>query len=59
MVKYAIIHAMLQWFDWAYKSAKGRSDTTSLSFVSLPTSLVAAIEKVWHSSIKAGGKAAW
>ena len=54
---YATIHAALQYFDWGYKS--GKADASALQYVSMPSSVVGAVEKMWHSSIKAGTKAAW
>jgi phosphate transport system substrate-binding protein len=56
---YTNAHTMFQWFDWACKSANGRSDASALQYVSMPTSVITAVEKVWHASVKAGGKAAW
>ncbi len=56
---YTTAHAMFQWFDWAYKTPKGRGDASVLQYVSMPTSVISAVEKVWHASVKAGGKAAW
>jgi phosphate transport system substrate-binding protein len=54
---YRSSHAMFQFWDWAYKS--GRSDASSLSYVSIPPKVVKSIEKMWHAQVKAGGKAAW
>jgi len=54
---YATAHAMFQFWDWAYKS--GRSQASALQYVSMPLSVVKNVEKVWHSQVKAGGKAAW
>jgi hypothetical protein len=56
---YDTIHAVLQYFDWAYKNGTAKSDAKALSYVSMPAKVVTSIEKVWHASIKAGGKAAW
>jgi len=56
---YATIHAVLQYFDWAYKNGTAKADAKALQYVSMPASVVTAVEKVWHASIKAGTKAAW
>ncbi len=56
---YANAHAMLTFFNWALKSSTGVSDTKKLTFVPLPSKAITAIEKVWHSSIKAGSKPCW
>ncbi len=56
---YDTIHAVLQYFDWAYKNSTAKSDAVALSYVSMPTNVVTSVEKVWHASIKAGGKACW
>jgi phosphate transport system substrate-binding protein len=56
---YPAIHGALQYFDWAYKNSTAKSDATALQYVGIPSSVVTAVEKVWHASIKAGGKAAW
>jgi phosphate transport system substrate-binding protein len=54
---YATAHAMFQFWDYAYKS--GRGAASALQYVSMPTKVVTAVEKVWHTQVKAGGKAAW
>jgi phosphate transport system substrate-binding protein len=54
---YATAHAMFQFWDWAYKS--GRGGASALQYVSMPTPVIKAVEKVWHAQVKAGGKAAW
>jgi len=56
---YANAHAMFSFFDWAYKNGTGRADATRLQYVSMPLSVVGAVERVWHAQVKAGGKAAW
>jgi phosphate transport system substrate-binding protein len=56
---YATAHAMFKFFDWAYKNPTAKADATRLQYVSMPASVVTAVEKVWHSQVKAGGKAAW
>jgi phosphate transport system substrate-binding protein len=56
---YTTIHSSLQYFDWAYKNATAKADAKKLQYVSMPSSVVTAAEKVWHASIKAGTKAAW
>ena len=56
---YATVHGALQYFNWAYKNATAKSDAKVLQYVSMPSSVVTAAEKVWHASIKAGSKAAW
>jgi phosphate transport system substrate-binding protein len=56
---YANAHAMLQFFDWAYRNASGRADASRLQYVSMPLTVVGAVEKVWHAQVKAAGKAAW
>ena len=54
---YASAHGMFQFWDYAYKS--GRGAASALQYVSMPTKVVSAVEKVWHAQVKAGGKAAW
>ena len=56
---YANAHAMLAFFNWAFKSSTGVSDAKKLTFVPLPSKAITAIEKVWHSNIKAGSKPCW
>lgn len=56
---FATAHAMLSFFNWAFKSSTGISDAKRLTFVPLPSTAVTAIEKVWHSNIKAGSKPCW
>jgi len=56
---YTNAHAMLSFFDWAYRNSTGRADATRLQYVSMPLSVVGAVESVWHAQVKAGGKAAW
>ncbi len=56
---YAAVHGALAYFNFGYKTSTGKADASALKYVSMPSSAVTAIEKVWHSSIKAGGKAAW
>jgi phosphate transport system substrate-binding protein len=56
---YATAHAMLSFFNWAYKSSTGVSDAKKLTFVPLPSKAITAIEKTWHSLIKAGSKPCW
>jgi phosphate transport system substrate-binding protein len=56
---YASVHGALQYFDWAYKNGTAKANAKSLQYVSMPSSVVTAVEKVWRSSIKAGGKPAW
>jgi len=56
---YANAHAMLSFFNWAYKSSTGIKDAQRLTFVPLPSAAVTAIEKTWHSTIKAGSKPCW
>jgi phosphate transport system substrate-binding protein len=50
--------AMLKFFDWAYKSAKGKSDAAFYQFVPMPTSVVAKVEAVWHT-VAASGTPCW
>ena len=56
---YATVHAMLQYFNWAYKDASAKSKASALSYVNIPAKTSTAVESMWHSQIKAGGKAAW
>ena len=56
---YATAHAMFKFFDWAYNSTKAKSAASQLQYVSMPSSVVKAVEAVWHKQVKAGGKAAW
>jgi phosphate transport system substrate-binding protein len=56
---YTTAHAMLKFFDWAYKDSSAKSKATALQYVSIPSKTVTAVESVWHKEIKAGGKAAW
>ena len=56
---YATIHAVLQYFDWAYKNGTAKADAKALQYVSMPASVVTAVEKVWRANIKAGTQAAW
>ena len=56
---YATAHAMLKFFDWAYKDGSAKGKATALQYVSIPSKTVSAVESVWHSQVKAGGKAAW
>jgi phosphate transport system substrate-binding protein len=56
---YTNAHTMFQFFDWAYKNATGKSDAGKLRYVSMPSGVISAVEKVWHAQVKAGGKAAW
>ncbi len=55
---YAPIHATFQYFNFGYTSTTGKADATALKYVSMPSSVVTAVKKVWHT-VKAGGKAAW
>jgi phosphate transport system substrate-binding protein len=56
---YTTTHAMLKFFDWAYKDSSAKSKATALQYVSIPSKTVTAVESVWHKEIKAGGKVAW
>lgn len=56
---YATAHTMLSFFNWAFKNKTGVADAKKLTFVPLPSRAVTAIEKVWHSTIKAGNKPCW
>jgi phosphate transport system substrate-binding protein len=56
---YATVHAMLQFFNWAYKDSSAKNKATALSYVNIPSKTVTAVESMWHSQIKAGGKVAW
>lgn len=56
---YTTTHAMLKFFDWAYKNSSAKSKATSLSYVNIPSKTFSAVEKMWHAQVKAGGKAAW
>jgi phosphate transport system substrate-binding protein len=56
---YASAHAMFQFFNWAYKDAKAKGKASALQYVTIPSGTVAAVESMWHSQVKAGGKAAW
>jgi phosphate transport system substrate-binding protein len=56
---YAKAHTMLSFFNWAFKNTTGVKDAKKLTFVPMPTKAITAIEKVWHSSIKAGSKPCW
>ena len=56
---YTTAHAMLTFFNWAYKSSTGVTDAKKLTFVPIPSKAITAIEKVWHSTIKAGSKPCW
>jgi len=56
---YATGHAMLSFFNWAFKSSTGVSDAKHLTFVPLPSKAITAIEKTWHSLVKAGSKPCW
>jgi phosphate transport system substrate-binding protein len=56
---YTKAHAMLSFFNWAYKSSTGVADAKKLTFVPIPSKAITAIEKVWHSTIKAGSKPCW
>jgi len=56
---YATAHAMLSFFNWAFKSSTGVSDAKKLTFVPLPKTAVTAIEKTWHSTVRAGSKPCW
>jgi phosphate transport system substrate-binding protein len=56
---YTNAHAMLSFFNWAFKNKTGIADAKKLTFVPLPSKAITAIEKVWHSSIKAGSKPCW
>jgi phosphate transport system substrate-binding protein len=50
--------AMLKFFDWAYKSAKGKADAAFYQFVPMPTSVITKIEAVWHT-VAASGTPCW
>lgn len=56
---YATGNAMLKFFNWAFTSKTGIADARALTFVPLPQTAVTAIEKTWHSLIKAGSKPCW
>ena len=56
---YTTAHAMLQFFNWAYKDSSAKNKATALSYVNIPSKTVTAVESMWHSQIKAGGKVAW
>jgi len=56
---YATGHGMLAFFNWAYTSSKGLSDAKNLQYVHIPSSAVSKIKAMWHSNVKAGGKACW
>lgn len=56
---YATTHAMLKFFDWAYKDAKAKSKANALSYVNIPSKAVKSIQTMWRNQIKAGGKRAW
>jgi phosphate transport system substrate-binding protein len=56
---YATTHAMLGYFNWAYKDSKAKSKATALSYVNIPSKTFSAVESMWHAQIKAGGKVAW
>ena len=51
---------MLTFFNWALTSSStGIKDAKNLTFVPMPSKAITAIEKVWHSTIKAGSKPCW
>jgi phosphate transport system substrate-binding protein len=56
---YTTIHAALSYFNWAYTNSTAKADAKALQYVSMPSSVVTNVKKVWHASIKAGGRAAW
>ena len=50
--------ASLKFFDWSFKN--GKQAASDLSYVPMPDSVVALIEKTWAGSIKDGaGAALW
>jgi len=56
---YTSAHTMFQFWDWAYKNTTGKADASKLKYVSMPSGVIAAVEKAWHAQVKAAGKAAW
>jgi phosphate transport system substrate-binding protein len=56
---YTTTHAMLKFFDWAYKNSSAKTKASVLQYVSIPSKVVTSAESVWHKNIKAGGKVAW
>jgi len=56
---YATGHGILAFFNWAYSSTKGKSDTKALQYVQIPPGAVTKIKSMWHANVKAGGKACW
>jgi hypothetical protein len=56
---YATGNAMLKFFNWGLTNTKGIKDARALNFVPLPSVATRAIEKVWHSHVKAGTKPCW
>ena len=56
---YTITHTMLSFFNWAYTNSSAKSKASALQYVTIPAKTVTAVEKMWHSQVKGGGKAAW
>jgi len=56
---YKTTNAMFKFFDWSYKNSTAKKSASKLNYVAIPQTVVKTIEGVWHSQVKADGKAAW
>ena len=56
---YTNTNAALKFFNWDFTNSSAKNKATSLQYVNIPSKTVTKIKSMWHSTIKAGGKAAW
>ncbi len=56
---YTNANAALKFFNWDFTNSSAKNKATALQYVNIPSKTVTAIKKMWHSTIKAGGKPAW